>query len=223
MLMSSSDFANYLSYVDEQWKNRSVCPFYQSGIYVSSEIVIQFNPAAGQEVETGTALDGVIFSPSTSSRSASQCPKCVDRPRNAGVVSRCLECFLSGGKLYRFHFGNYKLFKNNCEDFAIYCKTGYNLHFGTGGRGASGQVVALSAAAKVPVIPMIHAAWTGYILLNAASVFGAPAVPPIGITFALFQVLFRGMSCCTIRYHSDVGGRKDLKKISVEELVDASV
>ncbi|KAM3306547.1 hypothetical protein P3S67_013417 [Capsicum chacoense] len=120
MLVSSSDFANYLSYVDGQWKNRSVCPFYQSGIYVSSEIVIQFNPAAGQEVETGTALDGVIFSPSTSSRSASQCPKCVDRPRSAGVVSRCLECFLSGGKLYRFQYGvSNGIFLHKCKENAL--------------------------------------------------------------------------------------------------------
>ncbi|KAM3286712.1 hypothetical protein P3S67_025511 [Capsicum chacoense] len=199
------------------------------GIFVSCDMVIQFNPAAGQEVETRTSLDGVIFSSSTSRRSESQCPKCGDRPRNAGVISTCLECFLSGGKLYRFQygvskgvfyaqvrgtctlaptdssevvlhraetllannsFGNYKLFKNNCEDFAICCKTGYNLHFGTGGSGASGQVAALSAAAKAPVISTLNSAWAGYILLSAASVFGAPALLPIGITLAGFQVLY---------------------------------
>ncbi|PHT64480.1 hypothetical protein T459_31634, partial [Capsicum annuum] len=209
------------------------------GIYVSRDIVIHFNPAPRQEVETGTALDGIIFSSSTSRRSESQCPICGDRSRNAGVISTCLECFLSGGKLYRFKygvsksvfyaqvrgtctlattdssedvihraetllannsFGNYKLFKNNCEDFAIYCKTGYNPHFGAGGRGAS-----------------------GYILLSAASAFGGPGPLPIGITFAGFPVLFAGMSYCFYRYLSDVGVRKDLKKIPVEELVDASV
>ncbi|XP_047266626.1 heat shock cognate 70 kDa protein 2 [Capsicum annuum] len=232
------------------------------GIYVSRDIVIHFNPAPRQEVETGTALDGIIFSSSTSRRSESQCPICGDRSRNAGVISTCLECFLSGGKLYRFKygvsksvfyaqvrgtctlattdssedvihraetllannsFGNYKLFKNNCEDFAIYCKTGYNPHFGAGGRGASGQVAALSAAAKAPVVSTLHSAWTGYILLSAASAFGGPGPLPIGITFAGFPVLFAGMSYCFYRYLSDVGVRKDLKKIPVEELVDASV
>ncbi|KAF3637362.1 hypothetical protein FXO37_24964 [Capsicum annuum] len=176
-----------------------------------------------------------------------------------GVISTCLECFLSGGKLYRFQygvskgvfyaqlrgtctlaptdssevvlhraetllannsFGNYKLFKNNCEDFAIHCKTGYNLHFGTGGSGASGQVAALSAAAKAPVISTLNSAWAGYILLSAASVFGAPALLPIGITLAGFQVLYGGMSYCVYRYLSDVGVREDLKKIPAEELVD---
>ncbi|PHT49753.1 Heat shock cognate 70 kDa protein [Capsicum baccatum] len=229
------------------------------GIYVSRDIVIHFNPAAGQEVETGTALDGIIFSSSTCRSSESQCPICGDRPRNAGVISTCLKCFLSDGKLYRFKygvskgvfyaqvrgtytiattdssedvihraetlpannsFGNYKLFKNNCEDFAIYCKTGYNLHFGTGGRGASGQVAALSAAAKAPVVSTLHSA---YILLRAASAFGGPGVLPIGITFSGFPVLFAGMSYCVYRYLSNVGVREDLKKIPVEEFVDASV
>ncbi|PHT64473.1 hypothetical protein T459_31627 [Capsicum annuum] len=46
-------------------------------------------------------------------------------------------------------FGNYKVFKNNYEDFAIYCKTGFNLHFGTGGFGASGQV-ALPYKSDIP-------------------------------------------------------------------------
>ncbi|KAM3394335.1 hypothetical protein P3S68_003337 [Capsicum galapagoense] len=232
------------------------------GIYVSRDIVIHFNPAAGQEVETGTALDGIIFSSSTCHSSESQCPICGDRPRNAGVISTCLKCFLSDGKLYRFKygvskgvfyaqmrgtctlattdssedvihraetlpannsFGNYKLFKNNCEDFAIYCKTGYNLHFGTGGRGASGQVAAVSAAAKAPVVSTLHSAWAGYILLRAASAFGGPGVLPIGITFSGFPVLFAGMSYCVYRYLSDVGVREDLKKIPVEEFVDASV
>ncbi|KAM3253255.1 protein LEAD-SENSITIVE 1 [Capsicum annuum] len=232
------------------------------GIFVSCDIVIHFNPAAGQEVETRTSLDGVIFSSSTSRRSESQCQKYGDRPRNAGVISTCLECFLSGGKLYRFQygvskgvfyaqvrgtctlaptdssevvlhraetllannsFGNYKLFKNNCEDFAIHCKTGYNLHFGTGGSGASGQVAVLSAAAKAPVISTLNSAWASYILLSAASVFGAPALLPIGITLAGFQVLYGGMSYCIYRYLSDVGVREDLKKIPAEELVDASV
>ncbi|PHT49748.1 hypothetical protein CQW23_09495 [Capsicum baccatum] len=131
------------------------------------------------------------------------CTSCLyNHPRKVGIISTCLECFLSGGKLYHYKhgvskgifyaqvrgtctlsstdssedvihraetlfaknsFGNYKLSKNNYEDFAIYCKTGYNLHFGTGGHGDS------------------------------------------------------------VRYLLDVGVHEDLNKIPVEELVDASV
>ncbi|KAF3623063.1 hypothetical protein FXO38_20842 [Capsicum annuum] len=186
-----------------------------------------------QEVETGTTLNGVIFSSFTSNHSESQGPICGDRPRNVGVISICLECFLFGGKLYCFRygiskavfyaqvrgtctlattdssevvlhraetlltnnsFGNYKLFKNSCKDFAIYYKTGYNLHFGARGHGASGQVAALSVTAKVPVISTLHSAWAGYILLSAASTFGGPGALPIGITFIGFPILFVGMS-----------------------------
>ncbi|PHT49751.1 hypothetical protein CQW23_09498 [Capsicum baccatum] len=113
----------------------------------------------------------------------------------------------SGSSLYCFRYGIskavfYAQVRGTCtlattdssEDFAIYYKTGYNLHFGTRGRGASGQVAALSITSKAPVISTLHSAWAGYILLSAASTFGGPGALPIGITFTGFPILFMGMS-----------------------------
>ncbi|CAI0391077.1 unnamed protein product, partial [Linum tenue] len=119
----------------------------------------------GQEVGTGTVLDILLVS-STPKRPLAPCPTCSSREEagNNGVLLSCLDCFLSGGILYRFEysvnpalflakarggtctladadpddvvvhrakflleengFGCYNVFKNNCEDFAIYCKTG---------------------------------------------------------------------------------------------------
>ncbi|KAF3625543.1 hypothetical protein FXO38_29700 [Capsicum annuum] len=93
--------------------------------------------------------------------------------RNASTDSSEVVLHRAETLLSKNSLGNYKVFKNNCEDFAIYCKTGFNLHFGTGGFGASGQVAAFFSAAKVPVIPILHSALAHYILLSAASVFGA--------------------------------------------------
>ncbi|KAF3457639.1 hypothetical protein FNV43_RR02297 [Rhamnella rubrinervis] len=45
--------------------------------------------------------------------------------------------------LLEYGFGNYDLLERNCEDFAIYCKTGL---VGVGGLGCSGQVNSLLAA-----------------------------------------------------------------------------
>ncbi|CAN1306587.1 Protein LEAD-SENSITIVE 1, partial [Linum perenne] len=116
----------------------------------------------GQEVGTGTVLDIILVS-SGPARSRVPCSTCPPREGGNGVVLSCLNCFLSGGILYRFEyavtpalflakarggtctlavsdldnvvvhrakflqengFGCYNVFKNNCEDFAIYCKTG---------------------------------------------------------------------------------------------------
>ena len=91
------------------------------------------------------------------------CPLCSDESRSDGVISSCIDCFLSGGDLYRYEygvtraffiakarggtctlasseseiqvihrafyflrkgFGVYDVMKNNCEDFALCCKTG---------------------------------------------------------------------------------------------------
>ncbi|PHT49388.1 hypothetical protein CQW23_09135 [Capsicum baccatum] len=69
--------------------------------------------------------------------------------RNASTDSSEVVLHRAETLLSKNSFGNYKVFKNNCEDFAIYCKTGFNLHFGTGGFGASGQV-ALPYKSDIP-------------------------------------------------------------------------
>ncbi|OIT39131.1 PREDICTED: uncharacterized protein LOC109238505 [Nicotiana attenuata] len=201
------------------------------GIYVDAGNVIHFTSTAGREIGTGTDADRFIFSSSSSLHSKSQCPTCGNRPRNNGVISSCLECFLSGGKLYRFKygvsirlflaqvrgtcttapsdqpedvlhraefllsngFGDYKLFKNNCEDFAIYCKTGYVILGKAVGRsGQVGGVVASVAALSC---------------VCAYSVM-SPSLAPIGLG-----------TYCISRYLADIGVRKDAVKIAVQKIV----
>ncbi|KAI3518715.1 hypothetical protein L1887_07527 [Cichorium endivia] len=134
------------------------------GIYIGDNKVVHFT-RRGQEVGTGTVLDGLIVSVAPQP-SAIPCPNCNQTDTTNGIITSCLECFLSGHGLYRFEysvspavflanprggtctlaasdppeavvkranylvkngFGRYHVFKNNCIDFAIFCKTGFLL------------------------------------------------------------------------------------------------
>ncbi|XP_065850797.1 protein LEAD-SENSITIVE 1 [Euphorbia lathyris] len=209
------------------------------GIYIGDGKVIHFTRGGGHEIGTGTVLDRVIFSWSPSNSADNPCPNCGDQSRVDGVISSCLDCFLSGGNLYRFEygvspvlfiakarggtctlaacdppedvlhraffllengFGVYNIFKNNCEDFAIYCKTGL-LVFTNISVGRSGQAASLLAAASAVVSSPLRYLTT--------SVSGLTAVGC-------------GMYCVS-RLVSDMGVRRDVSKVAVERLVaDAS-
>lgn len=93
-------------------------------------------------------------------------------------------------------FGAYNLFKNNCEDFAIYCKTGL-LVFTSVGVGRSGQVASYLAAASVVVSSPLRFLTTSF---SGLSVVGC------------------GMYCVS-RFVSDIGIRRDVTKIPVERLI----
>ncbi|KAJ8549814.1 hypothetical protein K7X08_033521 [Anisodus acutangulus] len=215
------------------WRNTYL--YAHHGIYVGDGMVIHFTRAAGQEIGTGTVLDPFIFSSSPLHPSDSPCPRCGDQSRTEGVISSCLECFLSGGELYLFQygvspglfiaktrggtctiapsdppkhilhravfllqngFGGYNIFKNNCEDFAIYCKTGL-LVFTNHSVGRSGQATSfLAARAAIFLSPLCFI---------TTSVSGLAAV---------------GYGAYSIsRYFYDIGVRRDVKKIPVEELI----
>ncbi|KAK4480024.1 hypothetical protein RD792_013081 [Penstemon davidsonii] len=200
--------------------------------------VIHFTRGAGQEIGTGTVLDRFLFSSSPSNPSDSPCPRCGDQSSTDGVISSCLECFLSNGELYLFEynvspvfflakarggtctlarsdppedvlhrakyllqngFGVYHIFKNNCEDFAIYCKTGL-LVFTTLSVGRSGQAASILAAASAVVSSPLRFLTTG---------FGGLTVVGCGIY-------------CVSRIVSDIGMRRDVIKIPVERLVARS-
>ena len=167
------------------------------------------------------------------------CPTCTSREEGNGVVSSCLNCFLAGGILYRFEysvspalflakarggtctlavsdpneivvhratyllnngFGCYNVFKNNCEDFAIYCKTGL-LVLDEGrieGRiGRSGQAV---------------------------SIIGGPLAAVLSTPLRLVTTNLYGMAAtavgvyCASRFAADIGMRKDVAKVEVEDL-----
>lgn len=205
------------------------------GIYVGEEKVIHFTRGGGLEIGTGTVLDRFIFSSSPSHPTNTPCPKCGDQSKADGVISSCLECFLASGDLYLFQysvnpafflakvrggtctmassdppedvlyraqyllqngFGVYHIFKNNCEDFAIYCKTGY-LVFTSVSVGRSGQAASFLAASSAIVSSPLRFLTTS-----------TPGLAALGC----------GIYCVS-RYVSDIGIRRDVKKVSVERLV----
>ncbi|XP_009599666.1 protein LEAD-SENSITIVE 1-like isoform X1 [Nicotiana tomentosiformis] len=92
-------------------------------------------------------------------------------------------------------FGNYIVFKNNCEDFALYCKTGL-LTVDRLGVGSSGQTSSIVGA------PL-------------AALLSSPLkllIPPVGVATVTTGMYFMN------RYKTDFGVRKDVVKVAVEEL-----
>lgn len=93
-------------------------------------------------------------------------------------------------------FGNYDVFKNNCEDFALYCKTGLLVPdqdaLGRSGQAASVINAPLAAIASSP-LKLFMSSPAGLVLATA------------------------GMYCLT-KYVSDIGVRSDVTKVKVEEL-----
>ncbi|KAF8649987.1 hypothetical protein HU200_064148 [Digitaria exilis] len=93
-------------------------------------------------------------------------------------------------------FGAYSLFKNNCEDFAIYCKTGLLVETAFS-VGRSGQLASLTAA------------------------FSAVASSPLRFlttSASGLAIVSTGMYCVG-RYVSDMGVRRDVVKVPVQTLV----
>lgn len=224
---------------DHIYSWRQVYLYAHHGIYIGDEKVIHFTRGAGQEIGTGTILDRYIFSSSPSNSSKTPCLQCGDQSNLDGVISSCLECFLSGGDLYRFEysvspffflakarggtctlassdppedvlyraqfllengFGGYHLFKNNCEDFASYCKTGLlvltNISVGRSGQAAS-FLAATSAVVSSP-LRYLTTSFSGLALVGC------------------------GMYCIS-RLVSDMGVRRDVTKVPVESLVRTSL
>lgn len=93
--------------------------------------------------------------------------------------------------LLRNGFGCYNVFKNNCEDFAIYCKTGLLAV------GQSGQAVSIIGGPLAAVLstPM---------RLVTTNIYGM-AITAVGVY-------------CASRYAADIGVRRDAVKVSVEDL-----
>ncbi|KAI5019301.1 protein LEAD-SENSITIVE 1 [Hordeum vulgare subsp. vulgare] len=225
---------------DHIYSWRAAWVYAHHGIYVGDDKVIHFTRGRDQEVGTGTVIDFLLVS-SGPNRSSTPCLVCSSDEVTAatetnGVTSSCLSCFLSGGALYRFEydvnpalflakvrggtctlaatdsdevvvrrakyllsngFRCYSLFKNNCEDFAIYCKTGLLVAEGNVGLGQSGQAV---------------------------SIIGGPLAAVVSTPFRLVTTNIYGMAVmavgvyCVSRYAGDIGNRRDVLKVEVEEL-----
>ncbi|XP_074263437.1 protein LEAD-SENSITIVE 1-like [Silene latifolia] len=105
------------------------------------------------------------------------------------VIHRAMHLLQNG-------FGNYNVFQNNCEDFALYCKTGL-LIVDTQGVGRSGQ------ASSVVGAPLAA-------ILSSPLKFLMPS--PVGVA-----TVTAGMYCMS-RYATDIGVRTDVIKVPVEDL-----
>ncbi|KAI3977725.1 hypothetical protein MKX01_009610 [Papaver californicum] len=92
-------------------------------------------------------------------------------------------------------FGNYDIFLNNCEDFALYCKTGL-LTLDKSGVGRSGQ------AASVVGAPLAA-------ILATPLRFLMPAPVGMAVTAGMY---------CVSRYATDIGVRSDVIKVAVEDM-----
>ncbi|KAL2554178.1 NC domain-containing protein-related [Forsythia ovata] len=218
---------------DHIYSWRAAYIYAHHGIYVGDDKVIHFT-RRGQEVGTGTVLDLLLVS-SGPTRSQAPCPTCIPSEECHGVIISCLNCFLACGILYRFEydvnpalflakarggtctlavsdsddvvihrakhlldngFGCYNVFKNNCEDFAIYCKTGL-LVLDQNTMGRSGQAISIIGGPLAAILSTPLRLVTTNVYGMAATAIGA---------------------YCASRYSADIGMRRDVIKVSVEDL-----
>ncbi|KAI3913530.1 hypothetical protein MKW92_009179 [Papaver armeniacum] len=91
-------------------------------------------------------------------------------------------------------FGNYDIFLNNCEDFALYCKTGL-LTLDKSGVGRSGQAAFVGAPLAT--------------ILATPLRFLMPAPVGMAVTAGMY---------CVSRYATDIGVRSDVIKVAVEDM-----
>ncbi|GAB2291122.1 hypothetical protein Dimus_025380 [Dionaea muscipula] len=105
------------------------------------------------------------------------------------VIHRAMHLLKNG-------FGNYDVFENNCEDFALYCKTGLLIldRLGVGSSGQASSVLGAPLAA----------------LISSPLKLLVPS--PIGVA-----TVTAGMYCMS-RYATDIGVRSDVIKVAVEDL-----
>ena len=210
--------------------------FVTTGIYVDNGNVIHFTQGEGQEIGTGTGLDRIIGSSLPQHPLDNPCPICGDESRSDGVISSCIDCFLSGGDLYRYEygvtpalflakarggtctlasseseeqvihrafyflkkgFGVYHVMKNNCEDFALCCKTGLKV-ISTVKVGQSGQAATFQAATGV-FLSLACLTPLGYAATSVASLVA---------TYGTYSVK---------RYINDIGVRRDVERVVLEE------
>ena len=116
------------------------------------------------------------------------CTRAVSDP--ADIVVHRAKYLLENG------FGCYNVFKNNCEHFAIYCKTGkIDVHKRTIGHSGQAMSIIGGSISFLSSLPM---------RLVTTNVYG----------IALSAVGFY----CTTRYASDIGMRSDVLEVPVERL-----
>ncbi|RID49136.1 hypothetical protein BRARA_I05598 [Brassica rapa] len=221
---------------DHIYTYRAVFAYSHHGIFVGGSKVVHFRPEHNLNSSSfSSPMESFTSASSSSEDICPTFPDCGFRQPNSGVVLSCLDCFLKNGSLYCFEygvspsvfltkvrggtcttaqsdptdsvihramyllqngFGNYDIFKNNCEDFALYCKTGL-LIMDKLGVGRSGQASSIVGAPLAAVL---------------SSPFSLLIPNPIGVA-----TVTAGMYCMS-RYATDIGVRRDVVKVSVEDL-----
>lgn len=214
---------------------RAVYAYSHHGIYVGGSKVVHFTRKKEVESSDSSNSFSSLISFSEASSECPTFPDCGFHLPDSDVVLTCLDCFLRNGSLYCFEygvpsaiflaklrggtctiaqsdpsevvvrramhllqngFGDYDIFEKNCEDFALYCKTGL-IPVDEPGIGTSGQA---SAAIGVPLAALL------------SSPFKIFAAGPLGMA-----TVTAGMYCAG-RYITDIGVRKDVAKVEVENL-----
>ena len=100
-------------------------------------------------------------------------------------------------------FGDYDVIKNNCEDFALCCKTGLKVIPTVNGGGQSGQAATFQAAAGV--------------ILSVSIAFLARSSPVGYAASGAARLVTNCGAYCVKRYVNDIGVRRDVVKVVLEE------
>ncbi|KAL0015180.1 hypothetical protein SO802_002249 [Lithocarpus litseifolius] len=227
---------------DHIYSYRFAYAYSHHGIYVDAGNVIHFTRGEGQETGTGTVLDRFIGSSLPQRRPLDDpCPICDDPSKGDGVISSCIDCFLSGGDLYLYEydvtrkyflakplggtctlassespeqvihrafyflrkgFGVYDVIKNNCEDFALCCKTGLQV-IPTVSVGQSGQAASFQAA--------------GGVILSSSLMFLARSSPLGFLATNVSGLAGIYGKYCVNRLVNDIGVRRDVRRVVLEE------
>nr|KJB24549.1 hypothetical protein B456_004G150500 [Gossypium raimondii] len=186
---------------DHIYTYRAVFAYSHHGIFVGGSKVVHFRPERNLDSSIDTSSN--LLDPTFPRSTCPTFPDCGFRQPNmrggtcTTAASDPLETVIHRAMyLLQNGFGNYDIFENNCEDFALYCKTGllilYNLGIGRSGQASSMIGAPLAALLSSPLKLLMPS--------------------PIGVA-----TVTAGMYCMT-RYVTDIGIRTDVIKVAVEDL-----
>ncbi|CAK7342027.1 unnamed protein product [Dovyalis caffra] len=179
------------------WRNAYI--YAHHGIYIGEDKVVHFT-RRGQEVGTGTMLDILLLS-SGPARSTVPCPNCTMPEDSHGVVLSCLNCFLAGGILYRFEYA---------VSPALFL--------------AKARGGTCTLAVSDPNNVVVHRAKNNGTERPSSIHHRGPLAAVLSTPMRLVSTNIYGMAAtavgvyCASRYAADIGMRRDVVKVSVEDL-----
>ncbi|XP_039160382.1 uncharacterized protein LOC120289493 [Eucalyptus grandis] len=216
------------------------------GIYVGKGKVIHFTRGAGHEIGRGTVLDRIISSSCPSPPVGTQCRICGDQSRLDGVISSCIDCFLSGGNLYLFEYGVSRAFhlasarggtctlakSDPAED--VLHRAFYLLQNGFGGYNLfkkNCEDFAFYCKTGLLVVTASSGGRSGQAAAFQAASTAVGSSPLRYLTTRVTGLAVGGLAVdslvsygryCISRLVSDIGFHHDVVKVPVERLVDQS-